>query len=217
MDRIRERSHRHHDRGWEGRRGGPNLAQRGHSACGRSRGDVCFQAPRCDNGYGVREKRQLGGEQRHCGGYDRDVPRDYKPGDSMGGRQVPTSHLSHFWGNRGHTPSKASPAVTHPNLSQPPPTYKGTAGTAGYQPYQAATAYSSLAAAPPPGTAQPPAAGSAYASAGGQPGSVSGGYAAAGGQAGAGYGANGGYSVAPGGQHWSRPPPATQNSGYYRR
>ena len=46
--------------------------------------------------YSVGEKRQLGRDQRHCGGYDRDVPRDYKPGDSMCGRQVSISHLSHF-------------------------------------------------------------------------------------------------------------------------
>jgi len=141
---------------------------------------------------------------------------------SYGGYSAPAGSYHNY-----HAPPAASPAVTYPNLSQPPPTYSGysgytgtasaTAGTAGYQPYQAASAYSSLTAAPPPGPAQSPAAGSAYASAGGQPGSVSGGYAAAGGQAGAGYGANGGYSVAPGGQHWSRPPPATQNSGYYRR
>ena len=119
MDRSRERSHRHPDRGWEGRRGGPNHAQRGHSACGCNRGDVCFQAPRCDNGYGVREKRQLGGEQRHCGGYDRDVPREYKPGDSMVGGQVFTSdiivvpHLPHLWENREYATPAASPQQWH--------------------------------------------------------------------------------------------------------
>ena len=141
-----------------------------------------------------------------------------------GGYSAPAGTYHNF-----HAPPSASPAVTYPNLSQPPPTYSGysggyagsasaTAGTAGYQ-YQAATAYSSLTAARPPSSAQPPTAGSAYASAGGQPGSVSGGYSAAGGQSGQGYGATGGYNVnvAPGGQHWSRPPPTTQNTGYYRR
>ena len=143
---------------------------------------------------------------------------------SYGGYSAPAGGYHNY---HSAPPAASGPAVTYPNLSQPPPTYSGYSGysgsasaasaSAGYQGYQAATAYSSLTAGPPPGTAQPQAAGSAYASAGGQPGSVAGGYAAAGGQPGAGYGANGGYSVAPGGQHWTRPPPATQNSGYYRR
>ena len=160
MDRLRDRSHRHPDRGWEGRRGGHNQAQIGQS--GHSVGDVCFYAPRRV-------------------GYDLE--------------------------NWGHAPPAASPAMTYPNLNQPPPIYSSyfgytgtasaTAGKAGYQAYQAATAYSSLTAAPPP------AAGSAYTQAGGQPGSMSGGYAAAVGQPGDRYGA-------PGSQLLSRPHPARQ-------
>merc|ERR1719342_1720710 len=106
----------------------------------------------------------------------------------------------------------AAPAVTYPNLSQPPPSYSysgASTGSAasqatGYQ-YPAPSGYQSITAAPPPNGQT---TGSSYVSSAGQTG---------GGAPSGGYGTTGGYGVAPGAQHWTRPPPSTQQSGYYRR
>jgi len=106
----------------------------------------------------------------------------------------------------------AAPAVTYPNLSQPPPSYSysgaysGSAASqaTGYQ-YPAPSGYQSITAAPPPNGQT---TGSSYVSSAGQTG---------GGAPSGGYGTTGGYGVAPGAQHWTRPPPSTQQSGYYRR
>merc|ERR1712098_208435 len=116
-----------------------------------------------------------------------------------------------------------NPAVTYPNLSQPPPTF----GYTGAYPTPANPAHTQYPTTQYSATQQP-AQGytTPYTAAGGytsttqgysSTGQQAGAYPAGAGQAGAGYPAQPQYGAAPaaGGQ-WARPPPNTQQ-GYYRR